>query len=153
MVLFSRSFVRKRLISLAATASVAATSFALAEDPTPTDQARGAMPIRHVAMQADHSQEHPSLPENGSGMSRMMTDMTVKWTGDTACDSVLKIVPMVSMRKAASVGLSSAAQPPEQRCPQVAPQSARIDDSVVRGERRCLNGRPSGPLSQAALQG
>jgi hypothetical protein len=49
MVLFSRAFVRKRMISLAATASVAATSFALAEDPSRTHHLHAAMPIRYVA--------------------------------------------------------------------------------------------------------
>ena len=46
MVLFSRSFIRKRMISLATTASVAATSFALAEDPAKTDHVRRATPIQ-----------------------------------------------------------------------------------------------------------
>ena len=43
MIVFSRSFIRKRVISLATTASVAATSFALAQDPTKTYHVRGAI--------------------------------------------------------------------------------------------------------------
>jgi hypothetical protein len=43
MALFSRTFIRKRVISLATTASVAATSFALAQDPPRTYHVRGAM--------------------------------------------------------------------------------------------------------------
>jgi hypothetical protein len=41
MVLLSRAFVRKRVISLATMASVAATSFALAQDPTRTHHVSG----------------------------------------------------------------------------------------------------------------
>ena len=49
MVPFSRSFVRKRVISLATTVAVSATSFAFAEGPARTDEIRGAMPIQTVA--------------------------------------------------------------------------------------------------------
>jgi hypothetical protein len=48
MALFSRSFVRKRMIALATTASVAATSFAFAENPLRTDHLRKAIPIQYV---------------------------------------------------------------------------------------------------------
>ena len=49
MILFSRSFIRKRVISLATTASVAATSLALAQDPTRAYHVRGAIPIEYAA--------------------------------------------------------------------------------------------------------
>ena len=64
MVLFSRSFVRKRMISLATTASVAATSFALAQDPSRAFHVRGAMPIQTVADRPHRSEERPFLSEN-----------------------------------------------------------------------------------------
>jgi hypothetical protein len=93
MVLFSRSFVRKRLISLATTASVAATSFALANDPARTDHARRAMPIQYVADRPDHSEEQPFLSENDAAMNKMMADMAIKPTGDVDRDFVAMMVP------------------------------------------------------------
>jgi hypothetical protein len=54
MVLFSRSFIRKRMISLATSASVAATSFALADDLARTDHHRRTMPIQYVADWTNH---------------------------------------------------------------------------------------------------
>jgi uncharacterized protein (DUF305 family) len=92
MVLFSRSFVRKRLISLAATASVAATSFALAEDSTRADHIREGMPIQYVADRPDHS-EQPFLAENNDAMNKMMADMTIRPTGDIDRDFVAMMVP------------------------------------------------------------
>src|SRR5207249_6618260 len=76
MVLFSRAFIRKRVISLATTASVAATSFALAQDPTRAYHVRGAMPIQYVADRPDYSSEQPFLSENDAAMNKMMADMT-----------------------------------------------------------------------------
>jgi len=93
MVLFSRSFVRKRMISLATTVSVAATSFALAEDPARTDHVRGTMPIQHVADRPDHSGEQPFLSENDASMRKMMADMMIKPTGDVDRDFVAMMVP------------------------------------------------------------
>jgi hypothetical protein len=93
MVLFSRSFIRKRVISLATTASVAATSFALAHGPTPAYHVRGTMPIQYVADQADYSGEQPFLSENDAAMNKMMADMTVKPTGDVDRDFVAMMVP------------------------------------------------------------
>jgi uncharacterized protein (DUF305 family) len=91
--MFSRAFVRKRMISLAATASVTATSFALAEDPTATRHVTAAMPIQYVADRSDHSEEQPFLSENASAMSKMMTDMKIKPTGDVDRDFVAMMVP------------------------------------------------------------
>jgi uncharacterized protein (DUF305 family) len=93
MVLFSRSFVRKRMISLAITASVAATSFALAEDPARTDHVRETMPIQYVADRPDYPEEQPFLSENDAAMNKMMTDMAVKPTGDVDRDFVAMMVP------------------------------------------------------------
>jgi len=79
MALFSRSFIRKRVISLATTASVTATSFALAQDPTR---------IREV-----RSKENPFLTENASAMKKMMADMMIKPSGDVDRDFVAMMVP------------------------------------------------------------
>src|ERR1700704_1136523 len=93
MVLFSRSFFRKRVISLATTASVAATSLVMAHGPTSVHRIRGTMPIQYVADWQDNSDEQPFLSENESAMNRMMADMTVKPTGDVDRDFVAMMVP------------------------------------------------------------
>ena len=93
MVLFSRSFVRKRVISMATTASVAATSFALAKDPPRTHHVRSAMPIQYVADRPDHQEEQPFLSENDAAMNKMMADMTIKPSGDVDRDFVEMMVP------------------------------------------------------------
>src|SRR6266478_1123059 len=93
MIVLSRSFVRKRVISLATTASVAATSLALAHAPTKAYHVRGTMPIQHVADRPDYSDEQPFLSENDAAMNKMMADMTVKPTGDVDRDFVAMMVP------------------------------------------------------------
>jgi uncharacterized protein (DUF305 family) len=93
MVLFSRSFVRKRVISLATTVAVSATSFALAQDPPKTPDVRAAMPIQTVADRPDHPEEQPFLSENAAAMDKMMADMAIKPTGDVDRDFVAMMVP------------------------------------------------------------
>src|SRR6267154_3966969 len=93
MILFSRSFVRKRVISLATTVAVSATSFAFAEDPAKTHHVRGTMPVQYVADRPDHSKEQPFLSENAAAMDKMMADMTIKPTGDVDRDFVAMMVP------------------------------------------------------------
>jgi uncharacterized protein (DUF305 family) len=93
MDLFSGAFIRKRMISLAAMASVTATSFALAQDPTTTRHAAVAMPVRYGAASSDHSHEQPFLSENAAAMKEMMADMTIKPTGDVDRDFVAMMVP------------------------------------------------------------
>jgi uncharacterized protein (DUF305 family) len=92
MALFSRSFIRKRAISLATTTFVAATSFALAQNPTRAYHVRAAMPIQYVADRQD-SNEQPFLAENNAAMNKMMADMTIKPTGDVDRDFVAMMVP------------------------------------------------------------
>ena len=93
MVLFSRAFIRKRMISLAATASVSATSFAVAGDPSRAHHVHGGMPFQYVADRADHSGEQSFLSENAAAMKDMMADMTIKPTGDVDRDFVAMMVP------------------------------------------------------------
>ena len=93
MAVFSRSFVRKRVISLATTASVAATSFALAHGPSGAYHVRATMPIQYVSDRSDYSSEQPFLSENDAAMNKMMADMTVKPTGDVDRDFVAMMVP------------------------------------------------------------
>jgi uncharacterized protein (DUF305 family) len=156
MVLFSRSFVRKRMISLATTASVAATSFALAEDPARTDHANRAMPIQYVADWPSHSEEQRFLSENDAAMNKMMVDMTIKPTGDVDRDFVAMMVPhhqgAVDMAKdelkyghneqlrrlaqeivATQQKEITVMQDAVGEGPSSAPQSGSIDGSVARG--------------------
>jgi Domain of unknown function (DUF305) len=93
MVLLSRSFLRKRAISLATTASVAATSLVFAHGVTPTHQINRTMPIQYVADRSAVSDEASFLSENESATSKMMADMTVKATGDVDRDFVAMMVP------------------------------------------------------------
>jgi uncharacterized protein (DUF305 family) len=93
MILFSRSFIRKRMISLATTASVTATSFALAEDSARTDHAHSAMPIRYVADWTNHSEGQPVLSENDAAMNKMMMNMAIKPIGDVDQDFGAMMVP------------------------------------------------------------
>jgi hypothetical protein len=91
MVLFSRAFIRKRVISLATTASVAATSFALAQDPTRTHHVGGG--VQYAADRQEHLEEQPFLSENATAMHKMMADMIIKPTGDIDRDFVEMMVP------------------------------------------------------------
>jgi uncharacterized protein (DUF305 family) len=79
MVLFSRSFIRKRVVSLVITTSVTATSFALAKDPSSTHAVR--------------TEENPFLSENATAMKKMMADMMIKPSGDVDRDFVAMMVP------------------------------------------------------------
>jgi hypothetical protein len=94
MTLLTRSFIRKRVISLATTVSVGATSLALAHGPMPAHHTHDAVaPIQYVADRPDHSDEAPFLSENDAAMNKMMADMTVKPTGDVDRDFVAMMVP------------------------------------------------------------
>jgi uncharacterized protein (DUF305 family) len=93
MPLFSRAFIRKRVISLVTTTSVAATSLALAQNPTRAYHVRGTMPIQVVADQPDRSQEQSFLSANDAAINKMMADMTIKPTGDVDRDFVEMMVP------------------------------------------------------------
>src|SRR3981081_4134523 len=63
MILLSRSFIRKRAISLATAGLVAATSLALARGPMGY-HVRGAIPIEYVTDQTGDFGETPFLSEN-----------------------------------------------------------------------------------------
>jgi uncharacterized protein (DUF305 family) len=93
MTLFSHSFVRKRVIALATTTSVAVISLVMAQGPTSAHRIRPAMPIQYVADWQDNSDETAFLSENQTAMNRMMKDMTAKPTGDIDRDFVEMMVP------------------------------------------------------------
>ena len=92
MALFSRAFIRKRVISLATMTSVAGTSFALAQDPARTHHV-GGVRIQYVADRPDQSEEHPFLSANAAAMKTMMADMTITPSGDVDRDFVEMMVP------------------------------------------------------------
>jgi uncharacterized protein (DUF305 family) len=80
MALLSRSFVRRRAISLATTLSVTATSFALAQDPASEPTV------------ADANKQQ-FLFDNDLAMNTMSRNMLVKSTGDADRDFVAMMIP------------------------------------------------------------
>jgi hypothetical protein len=134
MVLFSRSFVRKRMISLATTASVTATSFAFADDPARTDHLCRTMRVQYVADRLHHSEEQPFVSENDvammvphhQGAADMTKDELKYGHGGQLRRLAREIVTIhqketMMMREAVSEGPSSALQ------------SASINGAVARG--------------------
>jgi uncharacterized protein (DUF305 family) len=93
MTVLSRAFVRKRVISLATTASVAAISLAFAHGPTRAYHVRATMPVQYVADRPDYSDEQQFQPENDVALTKTMADVTVKPTGDVDRDFVAMMVP------------------------------------------------------------
>jgi DUF305 family protein family protein len=91
MAFLSRAFIRKRVISLATTITLSAGSFAVAQNSMTARHVAGAMQM--AANQPDTSPEAPFLKENDAAMTKMMTDMTVKPTGDVDRDFVEMMVP------------------------------------------------------------
>jgi hypothetical protein len=91
--MLSRSFIRRRAISLATMASVAATSLALAHGPTRAYHVLGTMPVQYVTDRQQDADETSFLSENDSAMNRMMADMTIKPSGDVDRDFVAMMVP------------------------------------------------------------
>jgi hypothetical protein len=89
----SRSFIRKRMISLVTTTSLAAMSLVMAHGPTSAHRNHQTMPIQYVADWHEDSDEAPFLSENESAMKKMMADMRVKPTGDVDRDFVAMMVP------------------------------------------------------------
>jgi hypothetical protein len=93
MILVSRTFVRKRAISLATTASVAAISFALAKNPSSSYHVHRVLPVQYVADRPGHPDEQPFLLKNDAAMNKMMADIMIKPTGDVDRDFVAMMVP------------------------------------------------------------
>jgi hypothetical protein len=82
--LFSRAFVRRRVISLATTLSVTATSFALAQDP------KGVLHLRSVAKQAEEQQ---FIFANDLAISNMSRETLAAPTGDIDRDFAAIMIP------------------------------------------------------------
>jgi uncharacterized protein (DUF305 family) len=77
MPLFSRSFIRKRAISLATTVSVTATSFAFAQDPKSSQDIRAS---------TTDTNERQLMFDNDLAVSKMSRQMLAKPTGDVDRD-------------------------------------------------------------------
>jgi len=92
MALFSRAFIRKRVISLATTMTVSASSFAVAQNPATLHHVAGTVRMQMAGSQADPS-EAPFLLENDAAMTKMMRDMSIKASGDVDHDFVEMMVP------------------------------------------------------------
>ena len=92
--LFSRPFVRKRVVSLAATTLVTTASPAFTRNPMSNDHVPGAMPVHYVNERPDYYEEAPFVAENDAAMNRMMAEMMVKPTGDADRDFVAIIAPL-----------------------------------------------------------
>jgi uncharacterized protein (DUF305 family) len=137
LVLFSRAFIRKRMISLATTASVAAISFVSAQDPAKTHQIHRA--IQYVA---DRQAEQTLVSERAGAMHGMMADMTIKPIRTIDRDFVEMLVPRhqgaVEMARVSSNEFKYGGderlrrQPSEQRRA-VLPQLGPIDGSAAHG--------------------
>ena len=90
-MLFSRTFIRKRMISLATTASVTATSFAMAQDPARPHH--GLDRVQYAADSQRYAEEQAFLSQNAAAMRKMMADMMIKPSGDIDRDFVEMMVP------------------------------------------------------------
>jgi hypothetical protein len=84
MAVLSRAFIRRRVISLAATLSVTATSFALAQAPK--------NPL-HLWTAARHAEERQFLFANDLAISDMSREMLVVPTGDIDRDFAAIMIP------------------------------------------------------------
>jgi uncharacterized protein (DUF305 family) len=93
MTWFSRSFVRRRVISLATTTSLAVASLVMTHGPTSAHRIHQTMRIQYVADWHESSDDAAFLSENEAAMNKMMTDMRVKPTGDVDRDFVAMMVP------------------------------------------------------------
>lgn len=94
MIVLTRSFVRKRVISLATTLCVGATSLALAHGPTKARPTHApVVPLNHVADRSDSSNRARSSSENDAATNRVIADTAVTPTGDVGRDLVAMMVP------------------------------------------------------------
>jgi hypothetical protein len=93
MTLLSSAFIRRSVISLVTTASITATSSAMAQDPTRTLHDGGTMPVQDVADRPDHPEEQAFLSENDVAMKKMMADMMIKPSGDVDRDFIEMMLP------------------------------------------------------------
>lgn len=84
MALLSRSFFYRRVISMATTLSMTATSYALAQSPAP---------MSHMHAVAANAGERQFLSDNEAAMRKMSQGMMINPSGDVDRDFVAMMVP------------------------------------------------------------
>jgi hypothetical protein len=89
MIPFSRSFIRRRVISLATTGLVGV--LALAQGPVPAHRTIQAVPVQYVSV--SQVGETAFLKEDEFALNRMVADMAMKPSGDVDRDFVAMMVP------------------------------------------------------------
>jgi uncharacterized protein (DUF305 family) len=92
MILFSRSSIRKRVISLATTTSVAATSLALAHGPMRMRHDHETVPVQYVADRMDIPDESPIPWNDGAAIGKIMADVKDEPADDVDRDLVAMMV-------------------------------------------------------------
>jgi Domain of unknown function (DUF305) len=135
MTLVSCAFVRKRVISLATTASVTATSFALAQDPPRTHHLAGAMrgPTEDVARDFVEMK----VPRHQAAVDMAKTEL--KYALEKRARQLAQEIvanqqhEMTVMRYAVSDKRSFEAQPPPQPRMELSPQSTEPHGAVAHG--------------------
>lgn len=85
--MFHRYAMRRSTFCLAGALIIACSQVASAHDPSHAAHAKG------TPTQSDLADEAPFLTENDAAMTKMMSDMTVKPTGDVDRDFVAMMVP------------------------------------------------------------
>jgi hypothetical protein len=92
MTLLDHGRSRRTVISLG-TASVLATAFLLAWTALPARVFDVVVSASHASTQPGDANEAAFLSENDAAMTRMMSDMTIKPTGDVDRDFVAMMIP------------------------------------------------------------
>jgi hypothetical protein len=102
MILLSRAFIRKRMISMATTASVAATSFAMAQHPARHRHAPER--IQYATAWQEYMEVRALLSRDAVVMRQMMADAATEPSGEVCCGSAATMAPpnqgVVAMAKA-----------------------------------------------------
>jgi Domain of unknown function (DUF305) len=105
MALFSHAFIRKRVISLATSASVAATSFALAQDPAKT---------RHVRDGREHAPDQQAHGAIDTAKAKLNYGDNEQFRRLAQRNAATQQPEITLMQDAVSDGKSFVAQLPEQ---------------------------------------
>jgi Domain of unknown function (DUF305) len=134
MILVSRAFVRKRVISLATTASVTATSFALAQNPPRTHHLAGAMrgPTEDVARDfVEMVPRHQGAVDMAKAELKYALEKRARQLAQGMLANQQHEITV--MHNAVSDKRSSAAQPPPQPRMELSPQSTEPRGAVAHG--------------------
>ena len=92
MTVVHRSQPHRRVISLRTMSMLAIVCF-IAGAMLPSRALHSVFPVSHAATPTGDGNEHAFLKENDAAMSKMMTDMSVKPSGDVNRDFVEMMIP------------------------------------------------------------